>query len=189
MSVLMMEFPDDRSCETLDQQYMFGDSLLIAPLFNNQGTIQYYLPKGLWTHFISGAVIKGRQWLSEDHNYFSLPIMVKQGSLIPVGNNLEKPDYNYSDGVVFHLFELNEGQDTKAVIHNKNAEKIMEVKISYIDNIYKIEKKGRGQNWKVLIRGINKKSNIEGASQTLIEQGLLITADAGKSFISLDFNK
>lgn len=187
MRTMMMEFPHDRACETLDQQYMFGDSLLIAPLFNERGSIQYYLPEGKWTHFISGVVSRGGRWIHEVHSYYSLPIMVKQGSLIPVGNNIERPDYDYSDGVIFHLFELSKGNTTDAVIYNEKAEKVMEVQISRVEDSYQIKKKGQGQNWKILIRGINRRCNIEGASQTIIDQGVLITPDIDKSSLSFKF--
>ena len=43
---MAMEFEDDRNCSYLDKQYMLGDSLLAAPVFNEEGIAEYYLPKG-----------------------------------------------------------------------------------------------------------------------------------------------
>uniref|UniRef100_UPI0024091362 alpha-xylosidase n=1 Tax=Gracilibacillus dipsosauri TaxID=178340 RepID=UPI0024091362 len=50
MRSMVLEFPDDPLCETLDRQYMLGDSVLVAPIFNEEGIGSFYLPKGKWTH-------------------------------------------------------------------------------------------------------------------------------------------
>lgn len=50
MRPTFMEFPEDRNVWTLDRQYMFGLSLLVAPLCNAQGKVSFYVPdsKGVW---------------------------------------------------------------------------------------------------------------------------------------------
>ena len=59
MRAMVLEFPDDPTCDSLDRQYMLGDSLLVAPVFHEDGTVEYYLPKGKWTHFLSNKVVDG----------------------------------------------------------------------------------------------------------------------------------
>ena len=44
---MFLDFPEDRACDTLDRQYMFGSSLLAAPVFKESGEVDYYLPKNL----------------------------------------------------------------------------------------------------------------------------------------------
>ena len=44
---------------------MLGDKLLVAPIFNEEGTVRYYLPKGRWTNFITGAEVEGGMALRE----------------------------------------------------------------------------------------------------------------------------
>ena len=46
MRAMVLEFTGDPACETLDRQYMLGDSLLVAPIFNSEGIAKYYLPEG-----------------------------------------------------------------------------------------------------------------------------------------------
>ncbi len=43
---MVLEFPDDPACTHLDQQYMLGDGLLVAPVFNAGGDTAYYVPEG-----------------------------------------------------------------------------------------------------------------------------------------------
>ncbi|MBQ8088505.1 MAG: alpha-xylosidase, partial [Clostridia bacterium] len=45
---MLLEFPLDPACETLDRQYTLGDSLLVAPVFREDGQVAYYLPDGVW---------------------------------------------------------------------------------------------------------------------------------------------
>src|SRR5574344_348159 len=47
MRAMLLEFPDDPGCRTLDRQYMLGDSLLVAPVFSPDGLVEYYLPEGI----------------------------------------------------------------------------------------------------------------------------------------------
>lgn len=43
---MVLEFTDDRNTAYLDKQYMMGDSLLVAPIFNDKSIAQFYLPEG-----------------------------------------------------------------------------------------------------------------------------------------------
>ena len=51
MRPMFLEFPEDLTCETLDRQYMLGDSLMVAPIFKESGEVSYYLPEGIWTNY------------------------------------------------------------------------------------------------------------------------------------------
>ena len=80
MRAMLLEFPDDRTCWTLDQQYMFGSDLLVAPVFSATGEVEFYLPAGEWTNLFSGAKVVGGRWVRENHGFDSLPLYVRAGS-------------------------------------------------------------------------------------------------------------
>jgi alpha-D-xyloside xylohydrolase len=80
MRAMLVEFPEDRTCWNLDQQYMFGPDLLVAPVFNAHGEVEFYLPAGTWTNFFTGATIDGGRWVTEVHGFDSLPLYVRAGS-------------------------------------------------------------------------------------------------------------
>ena len=88
MRPMMMEFPDDPNCLYLDRQYMLGDSLLVAPIFNPEGTADFYLPEGRWTSLITGECVDGGTWRSEKHGFSSLPLYVRDSALIEHGAEL-----------------------------------------------------------------------------------------------------
>ena len=87
MSVRAMavEFSDDPTCWYLDRQFMLGDSLLVAPVMSDSGEVQYYLPEGRWTSWWDGSVSSGPRWYKEKHGYTTLPLFVREGSILLVG--------------------------------------------------------------------------------------------------------
>ena len=110
MRPMMLEFPDDPACDTLDRQYMMGESLLVAPVIHADSHVDYYLPDGLWTSLLDGRKVQGGHWQKETHDFLSLPLMVRPGTVLPMGKHDDRPDYDYTDGLELHVYQLAEGQ-------------------------------------------------------------------------------
>lgn len=82
---LIMQHPDDRTCRHIDDQYYFGDNMLVAPVMNAENKRDIYLPEGKWVHFFSGEVYEGRQWLRDQYVPLEeMPVFVKCGASIPM---------------------------------------------------------------------------------------------------------
>ncbi len=109
MRSMVLEFTKDRTCHYLDKQYMLGDNLLVAPIFNDEGKAEYYLPKGIWTNFFTGKEYKGGTWVEEQHGYLSIPLMVRENSIVAIGNCDDKPDYDYANGCELRVYALHDG--------------------------------------------------------------------------------
>ena len=116
MRPMMLEFPDDPACDMLDRQYMLGQSLLIAPIFRKDGQVQYYLPEGTWTSLLSGSAAQGGRWQTETHDFMSLPLMVRPGTVLPMGRCDSRPEYDYLDGLELHVYALPEGESRTVAI-------------------------------------------------------------------------
>jgi alpha-D-xyloside xylohydrolase len=101
---MMVEFPDDPALGYLDTQYMLGDSVLVAPVFRSDGRVRFYVPAGDWTSLLDGSVVTGPGWVEQIHAYESLPVLVRPGTVLPVGARNDVPDYHYADGVALHLY-------------------------------------------------------------------------------------
>lgn len=121
MRSMVLEYTHDRNCAYLDRQYMFGDSLLVAPIFNEEGMGEYYLPEGIWTDFLTGEKKTGGTWYQEKYDYLHLPIFAKPGSIIAVGKECG-PVYDYADGVTLRVFELADGVLAETIVYNEEAE-------------------------------------------------------------------
>lgn len=117
MRSMVIEFTEDKTCHYVDKQYMLGDNLLVAPIFNDQSMAEYYLPKGTWTNFFTGEVKEGGCWINEKHSYLSIPLMVKENSIIVLGSCDEKPDYDYGDHAEIRIYSLKDGAKTSSVVY------------------------------------------------------------------------
>lgn len=154
MRSMVMEFTDDPACKYLDTQYMLGDALLVAPIFNDVGDVTYYLPEGRWTNFITGEEVSGGKYAAENHDYFSLPLMVKANSLIPVGKEDGKADYDYADGVTLHLFNLEQGKTAEAKVRNAQGELELAVVVKRLENTLQVRVNISKKPWGILLRNI-----------------------------------
>lgn len=76
LRAMALEFPQDPACAYLDLQYMLGNALLVAPIFDDSGAVEYYLPQGEWRNLLTGEIAEGPAWKKEKHDYFSLPLWV-----------------------------------------------------------------------------------------------------------------
>lgn len=125
---MFMEFPTDRACETLDKQYMLGDSLLVAPIFKESGEAEYYLPEGKWLNLLTEKTVVGGKWQKENHDYFSLPLMLRPGSILAMGSNNTRPDYDYTDKVKFLLYLPEDGMTAETSITDLKGNIVMTAK-------------------------------------------------------------
>ena len=157
MRPMILEFTEDDTCHFLDKQYMLGDSLLIAPIFNDRGEVKYYLPKGNWTNLLTNEVKKGEKWYKEVHGYHTLPLMVKENSIIPIGHNAQKPDYDYLKDIELHIFELEEGKIASTELYNSKAQNVG--KVTALRNGKEIIIKTEGlENYKIVLRNLQTKT-------------------------------
>jgi alpha-D-xyloside xylohydrolase len=101
---MLLEFPDDPAVAYLDRQYMLGADLLVAPVFTGSGEVEFYLPAGLWTSYLTGETVPGPCWRRETHGFDSLPLYVRDGAVLPVGAHTDRPDYDYLDGLTLNVY-------------------------------------------------------------------------------------
>jgi alpha-D-xyloside xylohydrolase len=111
MRSMVMEHPHDPACAPLDRQYQLGEALLVAPIFTEEGEVDFYLPEGAaWTHLLTGEVKAGARWHRERHDFLGLPLYVAPNTVLPWGAEEETPDYDYARGVTLRTFALEDGR-------------------------------------------------------------------------------
>ncbi|MDX2917549.1 MULTISPECIES: alpha-xylosidase [Streptomyces] len=139
MRAMVLEFPDDPSCHTLDRQYMLGGDLLVAPVFSESGTVEYYLPEGVWTHVLTGERVRGPVWRRETYGFDSLPLFARPGSVVPFGGSADGAVYDWADGVTLRVHEPADGDQvttripaadgsTAAVFHTRRDGDVLNVR-------------------------------------------------------------
>lgn len=177
MRAMVLEFPDDPACDCLDRQYMLGGSLLVAPVFNEEGRVSYYLPPGVWTDFFTGKKVTGGCWKQEEHGYMSLPLLVRPNTVLPVGRVEERPDYDYADGVLLHVFEVEDGKTASTVVYNPDGRPELEVTVERRGHTLFVEAQGAGKPWSMLFRGATGANKVTGGSCTADGEGLVFTPE------------
>ena len=171
---MVMEFENDETCKYLDLQYMFGDNILVAPIFNDKSVASYYLPAGKWTNIINNKLYdcseSGKWIIEEKHDYMNMPVLAKNNSIIAMGNNNKKCDYEYLDNINYHIFEPSDYIEIKIYSIENNLVAIVKVKVE--NNSVRIETTNAPYNWKA----------------TLHIKGNIHTLDGNKNQKELVFN-
>ena len=123
MRSMVLEFTEDKTCHYLDKQYMLGDSILVAPVFNEDSIAEYYVPQGTWTNYFTGKTVQGPKWISEKHDYLSIPFLVRENSVVAIGATDTQADYDYADGVQLKVYEVKDGKTAETVVYGMDSEK------------------------------------------------------------------
>jgi len=95
MRALPMDFAGDKKTWNIDNEYMFGKSLLVCPVTEPRNTVpeytqKNYLPEGAgWIDFWTGEPLKGGQEITRNTPIDILPLYVKAGSIVPLGPLLQ----------------------------------------------------------------------------------------------------
>jgi alpha-D-xyloside xylohydrolase len=82
LKALVLQYPDDLNVRNLDTQYLFGEDMLVAPVFVKEGMRKLYLPQGKWIDFWSKKVYTGEQWIEMYCTLDVMPLFVRHGSVI-----------------------------------------------------------------------------------------------------------
>jgi hypothetical protein len=79
---LPFQFPEDPECARHADEFLLGDEMLIAPIYEPGGKRQVYLPQGVWTDLETNLVYQGRQTISVTTE--SLPVFARNGTILPL---------------------------------------------------------------------------------------------------------
>jgi alpha-D-xyloside xylohydrolase len=170
LRAMMLEYPDDPACNYLDQQYMLGNSLLVAPVFRHDGSVSYYAPPGKWTNLLNGEVIEGPRWVRETHGYMSLPLLVRPNTVLPMGSHIDRPDYDYADGVTLQVYQLEEGKQVSVEIPTVDGGIETRFEIRRNGDSIQFQRHGSSKQWNVLLIGIDSLKHV-GNGKTEVTNG------------------
>lgn len=183
MRSMVLEFTEDRTCHYVDKQYMLGDSLLVAPIFNEESLADYYLPAGCWTDFFTGEVKEGGRWIQEKHGYLSVPLLVKENSIVAIGAHDDKPDYDYGEDAELRIYEPVAGTTVTEIVYGMDGSE--EIRISVTTEEGKISVSVETGKT-VSVRLVNRKAKaVENAEMQVTDKDTVLTKIAGKAVVTL----
>ena len=90
---LVMAYPDDLNVMNIEDEFMFGSSLLVAPILTEDGRRSIYLPEGEWVYFYDNKAYQGKQWVMKEEEFNRVPFFIRKGTSLDIiegeGRNLQ----------------------------------------------------------------------------------------------------
>lgn len=114
MRGLVMDFPADTTARNIDDQYMFGPSLLINPVCEYKAkSRKVYLPERTgWYDLYSGKYYAGGRTINAVAPYERMPLFVKEGAILPLGPDLQYTSEKPADPVILYVYTGKDGSFT-----------------------------------------------------------------------------
>jgi len=114
MRGLVMDFPADTGVVNLGDQYLFGPSLLVNPVYTyGQRTREVYLPKSAgWYNFYNGQYHNGGRRITAEAAYERMPLFVRAGSIVPLGPELQYTSEKPADEITLFVYAGADGSFT-----------------------------------------------------------------------------
>ena len=81
---LAMDYPDDPACADIDDSYLMGEDLLVAPILTGCTGRDVYLPEGVWYDFWTNRRLEGGQVLHVETE--NIPVYVRSGCVLPLAD-------------------------------------------------------------------------------------------------------
>ena len=163
MRAMFINYSSDPVCLTLDKQYMFGDSLLCAPIFNDRSEAKFYLPEGSWTDIITNETYCGGRYYTKKCTYMEMPVLAKENSLIAYGDFEENFEYNYADNTEIVWYSPVENTPAETEIADKNGNTVLKIRLTKQGNNIKTDISSEGNfNIRLRINGTDFSRTING---------------------------
>jgi alpha-D-xyloside xylohydrolase len=114
LRALFIEYPEDPGSWQVDNEYLFGSDMLVAPLFENESARSVYLPPGNWIDYQTGKVYAAG-WSTIKAGDIPAVILVRDGAAIPhikLAQSTTSMDWSSLELVVY----ASDSKDAQAVV-------------------------------------------------------------------------
>ncbi len=179
---MVFEQTGDSNLIKATDQYMWGSSLLVAPVLEPEATTRkLYLPYGKWYRFHDLSELEGGQWIEEKTSMETIPVFAKGGSFIPYWEKKQftsTTDYNWKDTVAIRYFPGHSLDnyylyDDDGSTPNAETKLEQHQSITFSSNIAKgvLTIKGNYTNWPPMMKRVLKFQIPAGALKNVLSAG------------------
>ncbi len=121
---LFLDWQQDQRTHTIEDEFMFGDALLVAPVGEAGATRrQVYLPAGTWYDWWSGQRLAGEQTVTVDAPLDRIPLFARAGSIVPGWPIMQYTGERPVDVLTLHVFPGNDnGDDVESVLYEDDGQ-------------------------------------------------------------------
>ncbi|MFN3763355.1 MAG: TIM-barrel domain-containing protein, partial [Anaerolineae bacterium] len=133
---LLLAFQDDPTTHALDDEFLCGDALLVAPVLEEGATRRrVYLPAGRWYDFWTDDVYEGPAWVEAEAPPERIPVFVRAGAVVPTGPEMDYVGQRPADPLTLHLYPPAEGQQMVSLLYEDDGETP-----AYRDGLYRLHR-------------------------------------------------
>jgi alpha-D-xyloside xylohydrolase len=149
LRALFIEYPNDPGSWLIDNEYLFGSDMLVAPLFENVTARNVYLPTGQWIDYQSGKVYSAG-WHNIEAAKIPIVVLVRDGSVIPhigLAQSTSQMDWSTLDLVVYAA----DAQSVNGLVCLPSDKVLHKISLTKKDGTFKLDQDPfAGKiNWKV----------------------------------------
>ena len=168
MRAMVIDYAEDPACLYLDRQYMLGDNLLCAPVLNEEGAAEFYLPEGVWTDIITGEEIQGGRYVRRTCSYLEMPVLARPNSIITYGAFQSDFEYDYLTDATVTIYQLSDGASAQTSVYDKEANKLMDLTAERAGNTITVTYTKTTQTFKIAVAGTDKCVTADGSGSVTI---------------------
>jgi oligosaccharide 4-alpha-D-glucosyltransferase len=175
---LFFEEPDNDEISNIDDTFLWGPNLLIAPILEKDAKMRkVYLPKGKWYDFFTDQVMNGGKWIEKSTTLENIPVFARGGGFIPMINPIKNTTAYTSEILIIHHYYDPEIINSEFIIYDDDGEtksayekglyELLEIKSMHFDSFvlftfnrkeaFNYNGKPATRNIELLIHGYNSK--------------------------------
>jgi len=124
MQALMLDYPDDPEAANLNSEFMFGSSLLVAPVVEKGAAFKkVYLPEGEWIDFNNPQTVYiGKTWIEYPVELNTIPVFVKVGSIIATMPVMQYINEKADHPLILEIFPATVNKNAESEIYEDDGE-------------------------------------------------------------------
>lgn len=151
LRALFVEYPDDPGSWLVDDQYLFGSDMLVAPLFENVEERDVYLPPGTWIDYQTGEAYEGG-WHTIKAGEIPIVVLVKNGTVLPhieLAQSTKDMDWSNLELRVFSA----DGESASGKIYLPDGDEVKTVTVSRKNGEFSLDEDpfNGSVNWEVTV--------------------------------------
>jgi len=137
LKAMFLNYPDDPTTWAVEDQFMFGEDLLIAPIMEESCIKRkVYLPKGKWIDYQTHEVYEGEKWQTIFCHELPGIVLVKNGSVIPHIALAQSTEFMNWENIELVVFDT-ENKNIKGFFYDPSL-KIHQVELVHRNDIWKV---------------------------------------------------
>ncbi len=134
---LILEFDKDPTTYNIEDEFLFGRNLLIAPILTKKSSRKIYIPAGEWYDYWSLERYCGPKWIDYVCDISKVPFFIKGGTILPLGPVIQYVEEKPLDTLTLYITPRNETDKIEYTIIDD--EEIINIKAELKDKSIKIE--------------------------------------------------